>query len=61
MEPYTENIFDQQLIPEPAVATQELYGVLDPVVQAVLTDEDADIDGLLQQADAEAQAVIDRG
>ena len=30
--------------------TQELYAALDPVVQAVLTDKNADIDALLDAA-----------
>ena len=33
--------------PEPTAHTQELYAALDPVVQAVLTDQNADIDALL--------------
>lgn len=36
--------------PEEPVATQELYRVLDGVIQAVLTEEDADIQMLLDQA-----------
>jgi ABC-type glycerol-3-phosphate transport system substrate-binding protein len=57
---FTDVIFDQPLVPEPAGSTQELYGALDTVVQAVLTDEDADIDALLEQADAQVQAVLDK-
>ena len=33
--------------------TQEIYALLDTVVQAVLTDENADIDALLAKADAD--------
>lgn len=58
---YRENIFDQPLIPEPGHATQAVYAVLDPVVQAVLTDENADIPALLAQAELDAQAAIDAG
>lgn len=44
-----------KLIPEPADA-QNTYAALDPVVQKVLTDQNADIDGLVNQA----STVIDR-
>ncbi|MFF2831590.1 ABC transporter substrate-binding protein [Cellulosimicrobium cellulans] len=59
MSSYTENIFDQPVVPEPARSTQEIYALLDPVVQAVLTDEDADIDALVAQVQKEAQALLD--
>lgn len=59
MSSYTENIFDQPVVPEPARSTQEVYALLDPVVQAVLTDEGADIPALLADAQAQAQAVLD--
>ena len=41
--------------------TQEMYAALDPVVQAVLTDQNADIDALLEAANAQVQALIDAG
>ena len=44
---------------EPKGKTQEIYALLDTVVQAVLTEENADIDALLEQADADAQALLD--
>src|SRR6478672_6566395 len=50
MRPFTTGIFNQQLIPEPPVTTQSVYHALDPVVQAVLTDKNANISSLLQQA-----------
>lgn len=59
MSSYTENIFDQPVVPEPARSTQEIYALLDPVVQAVLTDENADIDALVAQAQTDAQALLD--
>ncbi|WP_163544239.1 ABC transporter substrate-binding protein [Occultella kanbiaonis] len=59
MAPYTDGIFDQPLIPEPAHSTQEIYALLDPVIQAVLTDENADIAALLAQAETDAQALLD--
>lgn len=58
--PMTDQMFDQPVIPEPAVATQDVYAALDPVVQAVLTDENADIDALLADAQAQVQSLLDR-
>ncbi len=52
MTPFTSRIFGQRLIPEPAVATQAVYHSLDTVVQAVLTDRNANIPQLLQQANS---------
>ncbi|WP_353112570.1 extracellular solute-binding protein [Microbacterium sp.] len=46
---------------EPAVKAQELYAALDPIVQAVLTDKNADIDKLLSEAQKSVQAVVDAG
>ncbi len=52
-------VFDQKIIPEPAKHTQELYGALDTVVQAVLTDKNADPKALLQGVNKQVQALID--
>lgn len=60
MTPYTDRMFDQPLLTEPTRSTQEVYALLDPVVQSVLTDRNADIPGLLAQAEADAQALLDR-
>ena len=60
MTPYTTKMFDQPLIPEPTRSTQQVYGLLDPVAQKVLTDRDADIPALLTDAQAQAQALLDR-
>jgi hypothetical protein len=60
MTPYTDGMFDQPLLTEPTRSTQEVYALLDPVVQSVLTDRNADIGALLQQAEADAQALLDR-
>lgn len=57
---FTDEIFDQPLIAEPAASTQELYGALDTVVQAVLTDKNADIDALLTEANTNVQAILDK-
>ena len=59
MTSFTSKIFDATLVNEPAVATQDVYAALDPVVQAVLTKKDADIDKLLADATTKAQRAID--
>jgi ABC-type glycerol-3-phosphate transport system substrate-binding protein len=56
---FIDGIWDQTPVGEPKKATQDIYALLDPVVQAVLTDENADIDALLAQAQADAQAKLD--
>jgi multiple sugar transport system substrate-binding protein len=61
MKPFTTGIFKQRVFPEPAVSTQSVYHSLDPVVQAVLTDKNADIASLLQQANSSAQSLISSG
>ncbi|WP_394938462.1 ABC transporter substrate-binding protein [Psychromicrobium sp. YIM B11713] len=61
MKPYTDQQFDQTIIPEPAKSTQVLYGLLDPVVQAVLTNENADPAKLLSDAQQQIQAKLDSG
>jgi ABC-type glycerol-3-phosphate transport system substrate-binding protein len=61
MKPFTSGIFNQKLIPEPAASTQSVYHALDAVVQAVLTDKNANITQLLQQANSTAQAAISQG
>ena len=58
---FTSKIFDQPLVTEPVAHTQELYAALDPVVQAVLTDKNADIDALLSKANQQVQAILDAG
>lgn len=55
---FTDHIFEQTPVAEPIGHTQEVYAVLDPVVQAVLTDKNADIDALLAEANANAQALL---
>jgi len=61
MTAFTSKIFDQPLVTEPVVHTQDLYAALDPVVQAVLTDKNADINALLDAANKAIQAKIDAG
>ena len=59
MTSFTDGVFDQALIPEPPSHTQEVYAILDSVVQKVLTDENADIDALLSDANDQAQQLLD--
>ncbi|MCU1576385.1 MAG: multiple sugar transport system substrate-binding protein [Microbacteriaceae bacterium] len=59
--PFTSKIFSQPIVPEPNKNTQELYGALDAVVQAVLTDKNADVDTLLKGVDTQIQALVDAG
>ncbi len=61
MTAFTDAMFDLPLAGEPSQKTQEVYALLDPVVQAVLTDEGADIDALLSDANTQAQALLDQG
>jgi ABC-type glycerol-3-phosphate transport system substrate-binding protein len=59
MTSFTSKIFDAALVNQPPVATQDIYAALDTVVQAVLTDQNADIDALLEEANTKAQRAID--
>lgn len=59
MTPFTDAIWDQTPVGEAKVKTQEVYALLDTVVQTVLTDENADIDALLEKAQTDAQALLD--
>jgi multiple sugar transport system substrate-binding protein len=61
MKPFTSGIFNQKLIAEPAASTQAVYHALDTVVEAVLTDKNANIPQLLQQANSSAQELISSG
>jgi multiple sugar transport system substrate-binding protein len=61
LKPFTDQIFSQKLIPEPEASTQSVYHTLDPVVQSVLTDKNANIADLLKQANSAAQQAISQG
>jgi ABC-type glycerol-3-phosphate transport system substrate-binding protein len=61
MKPFLTGIFNQKLIPEPAASTQSVYHSLDAAVEAVLTDKNANILQLLQQANSAAQSAIRAG
>jgi ABC-type glycerol-3-phosphate transport system substrate-binding protein len=57
---FTDHILDATLVNEPSVATQDVYAALDPAVQAVLTNKNADIDKLLSEAQSKAQRAVDK-
>jgi multiple sugar transport system substrate-binding protein len=59
MTPFTSKINTQPLVTEPRYNTQDLYKALDPVVQAVLTDKNADISKLLDAANVAVQKIMD--
>ncbi len=58
---YLSTVEELPLIPEPSVKAQELYATLDPVVQEVLTNENADIAQLLADAQSTMQSTLDAG
>jgi ABC-type glycerol-3-phosphate transport system substrate-binding protein len=57
---YIESTKSLKLLPEPANKAQEVYAMLDPVVQKVLTDKNADIDKLLTDAASKIDARLGR-
>jgi len=61
MKPFLTDVFNQQLIPEPAASTQSVYHALNAPVEAVLTDRNANIPALLKQANQAAQQAISTG
>lgn len=58
---YLDSVEKLPLVPEPPTKAQELYATLDPVVQAVLTRQDADTTSLLTAAQKTVQSAIDAG
>ena len=60
MKGYTDVMFTQPSIGEISASTQDTYALLFPIVQAVLTDENADIDALLETANTQGQALLDQ-
>jgi hypothetical protein len=61
IKPFTTGIYNQTVVPEPAASTQSVYKTLDAPVQAVLTDKNANVQQLLDQANSAAQAQISAG
>jgi multiple sugar transport system substrate-binding protein len=59
IKPFTSNIGNQAIVPEPNKHTQDLYAALDSVVQAVLTQQNPDVDSLLKAVNVKIQALID--
>lgn len=59
-DPYVASLDTFDYVPEPLVASQEIYAALDPVVQAVLTDPDADIEALLADAEARVNTILEQ-
>lgn len=57
-EPYRIGTAKLELKAEPAASAQAVYGILDSVVQAVLTDKNAEIDSLLAKAEKDAAVKI---
>lgn len=47
------------LNPEPRIGAQQIYAVEDTLIQTVLTEQDADIDALLDEAQNQVQSIID--
>ncbi|MEV4173068.1 extracellular solute-binding protein [Nonomuraea sp. NPDC049709] len=56
--PWLEGTPSLTLRPEPAVQAQQVYAVLDTVVQAVLTDKNASVDDLLAKAETDVNAKL---
>lgn len=56
---FIDSVEDFPLVSEPATSGQDTYALMSPVVQAVLTDEGADIDALLTDAQTAIQGLID--
>ena len=57
---YVAGVPEQRLLPEPPVKAQEMYAALAPVVQAVLTEQDADIEALLDEVATTFTASLER-
>ncbi|PSL37616.1 ABC-type glycerol-3-phosphate transport system substrate-binding protein [Labedella gwakjiensis] len=55
---YVDSLGSLEYVAEPPVASQEIYAALDPLVQAILTDESADIDSLLDDAETRVNAIL---
>ena len=56
--PWLEGTPKLTLKPEPPLAAQKLYTILDTVVQSVLTKKDANVDALLTKAQADADKML---
>jgi ABC-type glycerol-3-phosphate transport system substrate-binding protein len=61
MQPFLSGIYNQNVVPEPEASTQSVYHSLDAVLEAVLTNKNADVQSMLQQANQQAQQAISAG
>ncbi|MBB2921341.1 ABC transporter substrate-binding protein [Cellulomonas cellasea] len=61
MEGYTSVMFDQPVVGEPSVKGQDTYAALEVPIQSVLTDANADVEGLLETANQDVQTLLDEG
>ncbi|MDQ1585579.1 MAG: multiple sugar transport system substrate-binding protein [Actinomycetota bacterium] len=61
MSSFTSGVFSQKLVAEPPAHTQELYALLDSVVQKVLSDKNADINSVLSKVNGQAQSLVSAG
>jgi multiple sugar transport system substrate-binding protein len=59
-DPYISTTADIPIQPEPVNKGQEVYAALDPVIQAVLTDKNANIDKLLSDAASSIDSQLGR-
>ncbi|MEV6964096.1 extracellular solute-binding protein [Hamadaea sp. NPDC051192] len=55
---YVDSLNRFTYVPEPAVSSQEIYAALDPLVQKVLTDKNADINALLSDAEKRVNTIL---
>lgn len=58
---YLDSTTKLPLVPEPMTQAQQVYGILDTVVQAVLTNKNTDIDSKLKDAQSQVQSAISAG
>lgn len=47
------------VVSEPSIEAQQVYAILDSIIQAVLTRQDADIDQLLRDAQSQAETIVE--
>ncbi len=59
-DPYISTTSKIPIKPEPSKDGQEVYAALDPIIQAVLTDKNANIDQLLASAETSVNAKLSR-
>jgi ABC-type glycerol-3-phosphate transport system substrate-binding protein len=57
-QPYVDGTAKLKFVAEPPVASQDVYAALDPVVQAVLTKQNADISALLKTASSNVDSIL---